>query len=43
LYFCLLNILTYLFVCFIQIISYWDNFINNKCKRVILRQEQNNK
>ena len=23
----------YLFVCFIQIISYWDNFINNKCKQ----------
>jgi hypothetical protein len=22
-----------LFVCFIQIISYWDNFINNKCKQ----------
>jgi hypothetical protein len=23
----------YLFVCFIQIISYSDNFINNKCKQ----------
>ena len=33
LYFCLLNIFIYLFVCFIQIISYWDNFINNKCKQ----------
>jgi hypothetical protein len=30
LYFCLLNICLYLFVCFIQIISNWDNFIHNK-------------
>ena len=39
LYFCLSNIFIYLFVCFIQIISYWDNFINNKCKQ----QAQNNR
>jgi hypothetical protein len=31
--FCLLNIFIYLFVCFIQIVSYWDNFINSKCKQ----------
>ena len=30
--FCLLNIFIYLFM-FIQIISYSDNFINNKCKQ----------
>jgi hypothetical protein len=31
--FCLLIIFIYLFACFIQIISYSDNFINNKCKQ----------